>query len=89
MTRQCLNVQDPPHAQGGSEVESQDLPENVHLADEPADDGLTADAIPCDTLAAALLLRSQFPSIGNKTAVPFALRSQLWTIVDRDLDLLR
>jgi len=63
--------------------------------DEPAEDDISPDAIPCDTLAATLLLRSQFPNTTNKDALPFALRSQLYTIVndrtivDRELDMLR
>lgn len=53
------------------------------------------DAIPCDTLAATLLLRSQFFNVSTRDVIPFALRSQLYTIVndrtvvDRELDMLR
>lgn len=95
LTTYASYVQNSSHTQGPSATEAQHLPENVHLDDEPAEDGLTADAIPCDTLAATLLLRSQFPSVASKSTVPFALRSQLYTIVndrtivDRELDMLR
>ncbi|CAL5228660.1 g11830 [Coccomyxa viridis] len=88
-------LQEPPNTKEISAPEAQQLPENVHLDDEPAEDELTADAIPCDTLAAILLLKSQFPSLASKNTVPFALRSQLYTIVndrtivDRELDTLR
>ena len=88
-------AQEPPNTKEISAPEAQQLPENVHLDDEPAEDELTADAIPCDTLAAILLLKSQFPSLASKNTVPFALRSQLYTIVndrtivDRELDTLR
>ena len=89
------HVQDRMQAQGSLANEMQQLPENVQMDDEPAEDRLTADAIPCDTLAATLLLKSQFPSSANTSTVPFALRSQLYTIVndrtvvDRELDMLR
>ena len=88
-------MQESVQERGSLANEMQQLPENVHLDDEPAEDELTADAIPCDTLAALLLLKSQFPSIANTSTVPFALRSQLYTIVndrtivDRELDTLR
>ncbi len=90
---QCL--QELPDAKEPSATAAQQLPENAQLDDEPAEDELTADAIPCDTLAATLLLKGQFPNLASKSVVPFALRSQLYTIVndrtivDRELDTLR
>lgn len=63
--------------------------------DDDAEDDIDVDAIPCDTLAATLLLRSQFFNVSTRDVIPFALRSQLYTIVndrtvvDRELDMLR
>ena len=71
------------------------LPENADPDNEDAEDDITAKDIPCDTMAATLLLRNQFPCTSAKDVVPFALRSQLYTIVndrtivDRELDMLR
>ena len=88
-------MQESVQERGSLANEMQQLPENVHLDDEPAEDELTADAIPCDTLAALLLLKSQFPSIANTIFFNFSVRSEIYTIVndrtivDRELDMLR
>ena len=95
MLSRFLPQGDSPFQQPDPAPDVQHLPENALFGDEPLEDDLTADAIPCDTLAATLLLRSQFPPASPKDAVPFALRSQLYTIVndrtivDRELDMLR
>ena len=74
---------------------AQCLPENADPDKEDAEDDITAQDIPCDTMAATLLLRNQFPCTSTKDVIPFALRSQLYTIVndrtvvDRELDMLR
>ncbi|CAD7700987.1 unnamed protein product [Ostreobium quekettii] len=58
------------------------------------DDDGDAD-VPCDTLAAILLLKSQFPKFASAHVHPVVLKSQLYsivtdrTIVDRELDSLR
>ena len=70
--------------------ECQQLPENAEDADD--DD---FGEVPDDTLAAVLLLRSQFPKLKQKDVPRVALRSQIYsvvkdrTIVDRQLDDLR
>ena len=77
------------------DIEAQPLPENADPDNEDAEDDFTAQDIPCDTMAATLLLRIQFPCTHTKDVIPFALRSQLYTIVndrtvvDRELDMLR
>ena len=77
------------------DIEAPRLPENADPEQENAEDEITAQDIPCDTMAATLLLRNQFPCTTTKDVIPFALRSQLYTIVndrtivDRELDMLR
>ena len=77
------------------DIEAQRVRENAGPDNEDAEDDITAQDIPCDTMAATLLLRNQFPCTSTKDVVPFALRSQLYTIVndrtivDRELDMLR
>ena len=77
------------------DIGAQRLPENADPDDEDIEDDITAQDIPCDTMAATLLLRNQFPCTSTKGVIPFALRSQLYTIVndrtivDRELDMLR
>ena len=57
-------------------------------------DGSEVD-IPCDTLAAILLLKSQFLQTADASLKPVVLKSQVYsvvkdrTVVDRELDSLR
>ena len=64
------------------DVGAQCLPENADPDVEDIEDDITAQDIPCDTMAATLLLRNQFPCTSTKDVIPFALRSQLYTIVN-------
>jgi serine/threonine-protein kinase 19 len=76
---------------GQAAGEASNMPQ--FTAEESIDDEL--GDLPNDTLAAVLVLRSQFPHVWSKDTAPLALRSQIYsivfdrTIVDRQLDELR
>lgn len=73
-----------------SSAQAIEIPANAEETDE---DDLSD--VPSDTLAAVLLLRSQFPYGWSRDVPPLVLRSQIYsivmdrTIVDRQLDELR
>jgi len=80
-------------------AEASDAPSSAQAIEIPANaqesDEEDLSDIPSDTLAAVLLLRSQFPYGWSRDVPPLVLRSQIYsivkdrTIVDRQLDELR